>query len=232
MPSHICSDCGQPVALAACQRPGRKTYCPSCTASRGCFYCGAKLGSAASRTVDGRSLCAACVATAIRDLNQATLLYKKVLACIENQVGLQIQARPRFGLCAPVELQRVSRYVASRRGMDGRVLGVYLRMDERGGILVEEGLPYWTLISIIAHELGHAWQIENGAAQHNPQILEGFCEWLAYQVLGVLGGQRQQDRLMAQRRFHGKALRTVLAIEQQVGREGLLLQMRSPAPLA
>ncbi len=229
MPSHTCCDCGQPLARIQCQRVGRTAYCATCQASKGCFYCGAQLGSASSRTADGRPVCAACAATAIRDAGQAALLYKKVLACIENEVGLQIQARPRFGLCPPVELRRVSRYVASRRGVDGRVLGVYLNIDERGGILVEEGLPYWTLITVIAHEIGHAWQIENDAARHNPQILEGFCEWIAFQVLGMLGGQRQQDRLMAQKHFHGKALRAVLAIEQAVGREGLLQQMRASA---
>ncbi|MGL4648711.1 MAG: hypothetical protein ACRC1H_04835, partial [Caldilineaceae bacterium] len=78
-------------------------------------------------------------------------------------------------------------------------MGVFFNVDQRGGILVEEGLPYWTLITVIAHEIGHAWQVENDAAQHNPQMLEGFCEWVAFQVLGILGGERQQNRLLKQR---------------------------------
>ncbi|MGL4647986.1 MAG: hypothetical protein ACRC1H_01155, partial [Caldilineaceae bacterium] len=52
------------------------------------------------------------------------------------------------------------------------------------------------------------------------------------QVLGILGGERQQNRLLKQRRFHGKALRAVLTIEQANGRAGLLDAMRAHAATA
>lgn len=235
MPSRYCNNCGRPLDQndePPRKRPGRYVLCRECAASGLCSLCRAPLGLGVHRLGDGRPICAACAATGVSNPVEARALYEQVVAVVESHLGLIVRIRPGFGLRTAAGMQKLLALVEIPEGVRGHMLGVYVKLGRRREILVEEGLPRWMLIKIIAHEYGHAWQGENCPFLRDALLMEGFCEWVAYRVLGVLGAASEQARLLTHRGFYAEALQAVLRIENSSGTEGLLRHMRTPLAVA
>ena len=106
------------------------------------------------------------------------------------------------------------------------LLGAFLKLSQRREIVVETGLPRLLMYKVIAHEYGHAWLAENAPFQRDPALSEGFCEWVAFHVLGALNAVTVQARQRTAAGFYADALRLLLAIEANGGVAAVLAAVR------
>ena len=83
------------------------------------------------------------------------------------------------------------------------------------------------MIKVVAHEYAHAWQGENCPFLSDNQLIEGFCEWVAYKVLIALDCLDAAQKLRNAAGFYGDATRRLLTIEAETGIPGLLSQLRA-----
>jgi hypothetical protein len=207
--SRFCNLCGAPLSATyhvyAHTGLGRRlAVCNACVQHKVvCAGCGVPLADGFARLSDGRPICPTCRASAVDDVLAARALYSH-----DDMQRLQAAlARPSEG---------------------GRLLGVYVKLGARREIALETGLPRLLMLKVIAHEYGHAWQGENCPFLTDAQLLEGFCEWVAYKVLGAIGAADVQMRQVVAPGFYGDALRRILDIEMTGGVEAVLRTVRTP----
>ena len=206
----------------------RLAVCNTCAQERAvCAGCGVPLAEGYARLSDGRPICPLCRASAVDDVLTARALYEQVIELVEREVGLRVHRRPGFGLYSHDDMQRLQAALA-QPSEGARLLGVYVKLGARREIALETGLPRLLMLKVIAHEYGHAWQGENCPFLTDTQLLEGFCEWVAYKVMGATGVTDVQMRQVVAPGFYGDALRRVLAIEMERGVEGVLRTVRAP----
>lgn len=97
-----------------------------------------------------------------------------------------------------------------------QVMGYY----GNGRLSISSELSRRDAVTVIAHEMGHAWQAEN-----NPQyahvdgfLAEGFAEWVAYQALKCYGDGASAYKIRSsQDALYGGGLRYFLNLENQGG---------------
>jgi len=167
--------------------------------------------------------------TAVYDTAAAHHLYEQVIGIAAQELNLRVHLRPGFWLCSPAEMARLQQQLSHpNRRTKGQLLGAYIKIRHRREIVVERGLPCLVMLKVIAHEYGHAWQGENCLFLQDPQILEGFCEWVSYRVLGAVGATAMQLCQRQQHNFYGDALRYFLHWEADAGVATILNLVRRP----
>jgi hypothetical protein len=241
-----CLACGQPVQGQSYEFDGQGPYCQSCSQGRPpCDVCGAPLTDEHWQLSDGRVTCAGCHATAIYSPEQALALYDEMKTLAAGQLGLALNIPTGLALVDQVQLlgvihqQTASLPAGSPASPMGglvaseeeaqRTLGLYARWGMRRGIYIQTGLPRLLFLQVAAHEYAHAWQGENCPTLPPGLVYEGFAEWVAYQVLGVHGYRRGQERMLRRQDLYGQGLRWALAEEAAGGLEGLLAACRAQA---
>ena len=231
--SRFCNLCGAPLGATyhvyAHTGLGRRlAVCNACAQHKVvCAGCGVPLADGFARLSDGRPICPTCRASAVDDVLAARVLYEQVIGLVERELGLRVHRRPGFALYSHDDMQRLQAALA-RPSEGGRLLGVYVKIGARREIALETGLPRLLMLKVIAHEYGHAWQGENCPFLTDAQLLEGFCEWVAYKVLGTIGAADVQMRQAVAPGFYGDALRRILDIEMTGGVEAVLRTVRTP----
>jgi hypothetical protein len=231
--SRFCNLCGAPLGATyhvyAHTGLGRRlAVCNACAQHKVvCAGCGVPLADGFARLSDGRPICATCRASAVDDVLAARALYEQVIELVERELGLRVHRRPGFGLYSHDDMQRLQAALA-RPSAGGRLLGVYVKLGARREIALETGLPRLLMLKVIAHEYGHAWQGENCPFLTDAQLLEGFCEWVAYKVLGAIGAMDVQMRQVVAPGFYGDALRRILTLEVHGGNDAVLQTVRAP----
>jgi hypothetical protein len=103
-----------------------------------------------------------------------------------------------------------------------RTLGVYARRGMRRGIYVQTGLPRMLFLQVAAHEYAHAWQGENCPTLDDRRTHEGFAEWVAYQMMGYYGYNKEQGHMRARQDIYGQGLRWILDVEAGRGTKGVI----------
>ncbi len=205
--------------------------CETCAAaSILCTSCGQPLGPQHAKLSDSRPICSQCKTEAVDLPLEALLLYERVMDIVVNQLGLRVHLRPALLLCSRSDMQRLQHTIDRPIGPgapQGPLLGAYVKLRRRRQIAVETGLPRWLMIKVVAHEYAHAWQGENCPFQRDNQLMEGFCEWVAYKVLMALDCLEAAQKLRTASGFYGDATRRVLAIEAEITVQGLLEQLRA-----
>lgn len=102
------------------------------------------------------------------------------------------------------------------------LLGFFQRNDEDRAIYIEQVLPRTLFQAVAAHELAHAWQSFHAPPTQPLRIVEGFAEWVSYQILLALGQQAEAERLNRRTDLYGEGLHYFLALERERGRNGVL----------
>ena len=81
--------------------------------------------------------------------------------------------------------------------------------------------------AVLAHEYGHAWQAENHPGWETAEsvLVEGFAEWVAYQVMKRLGDYAATDKIKRNvDPVYGRGVRWYLGVEAEKG-VGLVWEM-------
>jgi hypothetical protein len=106
---------------------------------------------------------------------------------------------------------------------DGYSLAIYLR----------RGLSSPEALHSLAHEYGHAWQLENAPRVQSRVLSEGLAEWAAYKLMRYLGKKDEAENMLRRTQDtkngdpYAKGLRLMLDIEERDGIKGLLEYARS-----
>jgi len=106
---------------------------------------------------------------------------------------------------------------SDERALYGNELGLYRIKDGRSEITLLFGLPPDLLYETAAHEYAHAWQAENSMIDLEPELREGFAQWVAAEVLREKGYWGALEKLEERRDFpYGSGYRKLKILHQRI----------------
>jgi hypothetical protein len=141
-----------------------------------CVFCARPKGRTCagwSRFTATTARCPTCSSCAVETQEQARLHIPEVRRTMA-EVGIELAVRVRVELSdvAAVGRELCTGLTRSVEWADGRAAEVV-------GIEIARGLPDVHFGMTLAHEIGHAWLIQNGATDLEPTVAEGVCELFA-----------------------------------------------------
>jgi len=203
-----------------------------------CPYCSRYLSESVSkgayRYQDGRQICGICLGSAILEPSQADSLKGDVCRHLA-ELGIEVDAS---GI--PVVLVDRETLLAIPKA-DSAMSGYTLYEKYGNGpesptsiqIYVLGGLPRMAFISVLAHELTHAWYYSLGRIDLDPALLEGSCNYSSYLVLEQYGEKEaryEQSSLdLDDHPLYGVGFQRVRALAEDKGVVGWLEWTRTEA---
>ncbi len=234
----------------------RRLYCPACWARPHCHACGRPVGAQFYRRPDGRVFCNGCHTTAVYDPGAAEQIYARIRRSVATVLGMELNigatlhlvnrtqlAALRAGAGADLTPQSSSLrrkgestssntppFVGGGLGeqADGGpdLVGLFVHAGRLRAIYVEYGLPRIFFSEVLAHEYAHAWQAENAPLLADPELREGFAEWVAYKTVESWGCRLRLNRFQARQDEYGAGLRRMLGWEAAADVAGVLERVR------
>ena len=161
--------------------------CDYCKDLPSCFSCRMPIEKFAKELDDGRKLCRECARDAIFSQSEMDAIMKELRRELAEKFKMSTKHEIEFELCDRETLKKES-------GNDGeRELGLFifntktltlfghpLRKAEEYRILILNGQSPDFFRGVGAHELAHDWMSENVPHIEDPQIREGFAEFVAW----------------------------------------------------
>ncbi len=171
----ICAACGAALNGSILLDPRQQAFCKSHEAAlRVCRFC--ERGYMV-RPGMFRDRCDGCERDAVSAEPNAILRYGSVVSWFRGQ-GLHFR-----GAAPPLQLQDRMPTAPNGRPMLGYTKSLIRRPfwvpSEAELIAVQRGLPRDRFGIVVAHELGHAWLVQQ-RAELSERIEEGICDWLAH----------------------------------------------------
>jgi hypothetical protein len=149
----------------------------------------------------------------VDDPDKAQALYRDIQSLLDERYDLSLAIPTPL---IPVDHDQFRTVLAELHDHDAQhnssPRGIYARIGMRRGIYVELGLPRAHLIQIMAHEIGHAWQMENNPVLDDPIAVEGFAEWISYQTLLAYGETALAQNMLVREDLYGQGLRHMIAL--------------------
>jgi len=150
-----------------------------------------------------------------------------------NEVFLQVKTIAEslgLSLKFPIEAVLVSEqkldelYKGPYRGME---VGLHTMKNGNHSIMIMQGEDRDMTGGILAHEYGHAWEMENCSPAMNQVFREGFAEWLKYKYYDQVGAYRLMEEMReVQDPVYGEGFKRVLEWEDKYGVEGVLNRIK------
>ncbi len=180
----------------------------------------------AYRYSDGRLICGKCKKIAVTDSVAANRSRRKVLALLEKAGFQGIPKNIRIALSHPQILSAHSR----KRHTSGLTLSHYHFSDYKRVAITHQigilfGLPKVEFEAVMAHELLHVWQHENGI-KFSPLYAEGLCElgsYLIYSEDATELGRHLADKVMRRKDpIYGNGFRLMHKKLERIGWPGVI----------
>ncbi len=185
--------------------------------------------------LDGRTLCSACAGTAIKVGDNIDPISNFVLKNL-GKVGfddLRVD-NVTVKIASAVEIGRIR---GAEPTINVRGLAKSQVMSSVGGVLfgrkpsmnhtiyMLEHQPKAQFAGTLAHELLHAWQVQNGIQPPPPQC-EGFCNLAAYYIFSIsptsLSKVLMQNMMKSPDPVYGDGFRAVWAKYEELGWSGVI----------
>ena len=176
----VCHSCGEAIMGEFTFFEGNESlkYCMKCTNKYPrCADCGAPSGPDGTQLDDGRYLCPDCRRIAIFDAGFITPIKDRVRSFMEGNMGMPVKHEITFSLENQVFMKEKS------KGAQGDLNGLFYRKGDELNVYVVYGLRERDLLSVLAHEISHAWEAENCDDKLPLEEQEGFAQWVAYKTL-------------------------------------------------
>lgn len=211
-----CDACDQPALSGVEMQDGTgRIFCQTCAGTLPrCFICGAPVDGRGCVVGEGRFRCHICSTSAVDDPLQAHRLYLEVQETMAKTLGMELGVPTALVPMDTTQFQAMlqTQVITDAHSSELRMpRGLYVRKGRKRGIYLELGLPRVATIEVIAHELGHAWQVERSPLLTDPVLVEGFAEWVAFRVLDILGEVAATEVMMKRSDIYGKGLRQILS---------------------
>jgi hypothetical protein len=219
-----CFSCGEPLLKDYSFFEGNKAlkYCFACIARYPrCDDCGAPSGPSGTKLDDGRNLCPECRKVALFDLGIITSIKKKVFAFVTVNMRMPVKHNIGFSL----QDRNFLNQKASK--IHGDLNGLFYRKGDNYDIYVLYGLREKDLLSVLAHELTHAWEAENCGDDGPLEDQEGFAQWVAYKTLINFAYSDYASLMTEGDNIYAKGLTKMLKIEQNGGAGGVFGYIKS-----
>ena len=173
-----CDACGRPVREGVEMQDGTgRIFCQTCAGTLpGCFVCGTPVDGRGCVVGEGRFRCCTCSTNAVDDPLQAHRLYLEVQETMAESLGMELGVPTALVPMDTEQFQAMlqTQMIADAHSSERRMpRGLYVRKGRKRGIYLELGLPRVATIEVIAHELGHAWQVERSPLLTDPVLVEG-----------------------------------------------------------
>lgn len=212
----------------------KKEYCQACLQRYPeCFACGELAGEGSKILKNGHSICTDCLRTAVFEPSDARRLYEAVFSYVGYLLGTRLKELPSLTLVTPEELSALQNYQSKQVGTDQ--MGLYTSkhvtvirnkvrsdMTKDPHVYVLLGLPREAMAPVMAHELAHGWSAEGNIRPKEPEIEEGFAEWVAYKYLESLGQNQQMKTMESRTDIYGRGLNRMLKLERRGGIRAVL----------
>ena len=218
-----CHSCGDPILGEYSYFEGNQAfkYCLSCVKNYPrCDNCGAPSGPDGTRLADGRHLCPECRRVALFDIGLVDPIKKRVMKFVTSNMNMAIMRPIDFSLRDKDFLQ------SKAKGIHGDLNGLFYRRGNDFHIYVLYGLREKDYVSVLAHEIGHAWQAENCSDDLPLEDLEGFAQWIAYKTLLNFGYRDFAELLKEGDSIYAKGLNNMLKIEKYRGAQAVFNHVR------
>lgn len=185
-----------------------------------CYLCGVPVKDRFTKLADGRLLCPEDAQRAVLEQDEAVKIFEDVkrdAQTILSRLGKLPHRNIQLILEARPKLDQTGANVISRHE-DSLLMGLTRSRCAEGEcahtIYLLHGLTRERLAVVAAHEYGHAWLHENVTRKMNQDAVEGFCDWLSYQVIKDKPMAAELKVLLESKYSQGQ-LQAFIAAEQQ-----------------
>jgi hypothetical protein len=170
-----------------------------------CALCWSPLEESHWTLEDGRTLCETCFSDGVNDDEVAQELLTKVTQALKDSLGIELRRPPTAHLVSGEEMARLaSENLESFEGVTAdKLAGLYSPGEKGPVVYILRGLPRFTSIETIAHELTHVWEGENCPPDTPLGVREGFSEYAAHRVLLELQHEEPAGRMFLSRGSYG-----------------------------
>jgi recombinational DNA repair protein (RecF pathway) len=222
-----CHSCGEPLLKDYSFFEGNEAlkYCLECTRKYPrCDDCGAPSGPYGTALDDGRYLCPECRKVALFEPGLVASIKARVEGFLEGSMGMKITHEISFSLKDKNFLK------TKAKNIHGDLNGLFYRKGEAYFIYVLYGLREKDLISVLAHEMAHAWQSEKCSEKLALEDTEGFAQWVAFKALYSYDNGDFAQLMLKADNIYSKGLVKMLAIEKTSGPKGVFDYITSGEP--
>ncbi|MBR5147030.1 MAG: hypothetical protein IKW54_05345 [Bacteroidales bacterium] len=200
-----------------------------------CASCGAFVRSD-NHTGDGRSLCNHCLHTVVSDVEQVKKLKRYVLSRF-MEIGVLFDDKylesVEIDIVSPYKMAEITHQsfnlnnkgitLSSSFNLIGtKLLGIKNKYKHH--IYIISYMPKIEFAAVLAHEILHIWQIENGL-QYTPQKCEGLCNIGSYLIYENMSAQRscfyKKNLMESPDPIYGEGFRLLYKEYEKYGFEGL-----------
>jgi hypothetical protein len=220
----ICSGCGQPVDGSYYKLKFLSgLYCVKCFKERPhCDFCGRPVVTGGAVYADGRHACEDCAKTAVDDMKQATLLLGKTVRFLQMNLAMKQQAPYDFAM---VDNAQMSARLGHKNTGAVKELGFCTwevgTGAKRPAIILLKDLPATAFLETAAHEYAHFWQSQVNPNMHDPELMEGFAQWVASKWLLKNQLFSSYAKLEARQDVYGTGYQKMMDVERKSGVEGV-----------
>jgi hypothetical protein len=219
-----CLACGKPIIGTAYRfSTSNGLFCAECKNHRhACDLCGVPVGDTYWKYPDGRIICNECGRRAVFDIRVVESIMRDVQKSVEKRLGLRLK-RPyelkvhNMSGIGSSEFKDADMPETAAETLYHGELGSFVVREGKPEIILLFGLPPDLLYEAGAHEYAHAWMSENGYDKLEPEILEGFAQWVAADVLRDKGFSNVLSELEARKDSpYGTGYQRLKALNQQI----------------
>ncbi len=212
-----------------------KKFCDSCkNSSHTCYICGMPMKSSIKPLSDGRYICENCTGKTLRNTGEYETIFNDVRKRFEK-IGLQVRHKPTLNV---VDLNTLKRIQKETEGINtlGDKMGYYRCTKMQGtnafgrkfsnivraDIYILDSIPGDVAFRVLSHELAHAWHEERISKRKPQLIIEGFAEWVSYNLLKQKGLKQMAKSMTGRNDVYGQGLKEMLKIQKNRGFKGVL----------
>ena len=101
-------------------------------------------------------------------------------------------------------------------------------------IYLQSGMPYDMMFETLAHEYGHAWEVQNrrldlSSQEYNLAFREGFAEWVSYHTMKEYGLKENAKEMIERaeknsQSIYCKGFKEMLELEKKLGSKQAVLE--------
>lgn len=212
-----------------------KKFCDACkTSAHTCYICGMPMKSSIKPLQDGRYICENCNKSALKNSAQYEAILNEVRKRFEKN-GLQVKHQPTLHV---VDLNTLKKIQKETEGVNtlGDKMGYYRCTKMQGtnafgrkfsniiraDIYILDSIPSDVAYRVLSHELAHGWHEERMDIRKSPLIIEGFAEWISYNLLKQKGLKNMAKSMTGRNDVYGKGLKEMLKLQKEKGFNSVL----------
>ena len=240
-----CTICGKRSAEGALAADNSFFACPDCLRKPRCFAC--QIPTDGKKLPDGRVICPKCSESAVSDENTAHDCFRIVRNELKYKLGFGTDHPIRFSLIDQETLHQKSRgesgvvteqglfeyraemeKVVTRNLLGRKISEKEEKTSEQFNIYVLEGLPKERMEYVIAHELGHDWQMAKFPGIRDMAVKEGFAEYIGWLYNRLHKRDYLNKRIEANTDpVYGQGFRLIKSVADKEGFQGLMKFLQS-----